>query len=227
MSRMCRKTKLNRRDGFTLVEMMVSIAIIAVMSAVVLFSQRDFQKKTEFNSVVTSLATEIRTMQTSGISSVRNPLNANDFSPRLGFHFQYNNPICSPSYCDPDQYIEYVDVGPEELLTDIWFDAARPCGMPGVRLECYALNRLPPGHTFSKISAANNGVEQHYVFGDVVHSKPQLNITFQRPNPGSTIHYGDPSVAPVEYDEARIEIMSPEGSTSTIHIFKSGQVYVD
>ncbi len=75
------------KSGFTLVEMLVVVAIFTIISAVALFNQTKFSSDMVITNLAYEIALEVRQAQTYGIG-VRNSSNdASNFQYGYGVHF--------------------------------------------------------------------------------------------------------------------------------------------
>lgn len=92
--------------GFTLVELMVSISIFAVITAVVLIRNNEFNSGILFSNLVYEIALSIREMQTYGIT-VR-ASDAGTFKNGYGVYFDTVN--------TPNSFVQFIDQEPGDRL---------------------------------------------------------------------------------------------------------------
>jgi prepilin-type N-terminal cleavage/methylation domain-containing protein len=73
--------------GFTLLEMMVVLAIVSVIMAVVLFGYSAFSQNLSLSSAIQEMSVAIRQAQTYGLSVKESTVGASKFSAGYGLYF--------------------------------------------------------------------------------------------------------------------------------------------
>ena len=103
------------KKGFTLIELIVSIAIFAAMTALVIAKYGTFNQNTLLTNMAYDMALTIRTAQTYGLSVKSSDSNANNFSGTYGVHFDMNNPTQFVFYSDKNGNNVYDDTVNETI----------------------------------------------------------------------------------------------------------------
>lgn len=207
--------------GFTLVELMVVLAIITVISAITLTSQSSFNKSLILANTAYDIALTLRSAQTYGLSS-RARAGAGAASPNAGYglHFQTGlagsfilfadtypavggSPLChTPPANDPR--------GPDAKSGNCVYDQDR-----SERVTEYELGN---GITVSNFCALVSGSWRCMGGGGIA----TLDIVFTRPNPNPFISTDGSYTATAS--AACITVTSPQGGAKHIQLSASGQI---
>ncbi|MEX0917161.1 MAG: prepilin-type N-terminal cleavage/methylation domain-containing protein [Candidatus Paceibacterota bacterium] len=196
---------MDRKKGFSLIELLVSVAIITLITGVVLANHARFGGSVLLGDLAYEIALSMRQAQIFGISVREFGVGSGQFDVGYGIHF--NGFFEGSSYVffsdtdddqvydyttDPltsDELVEVFRIGRNNMISDF-------CGVrPDLTTDCYA-------------------------DGDI----DLLNISFKRPNPEATIKSDIPSVV---YNSAIITVRSPQEITRTITVESTGQISVE
>jgi prepilin-type N-terminal cleavage/methylation domain-containing protein len=202
-----RARKLQGR-GFTLVELLVVLAIVTVLTALILFQHRRFDSSTLLRSLAYSVGLSVRTAQIYG-TSVRQFSGSFNYSYGLYFSgttsyilFADVNPNRSYDSSPVDEKVQQFNIG-------TGYSIQTYCGMNGTGMECSAAcpATLPTG-----ITTCNAGTLTWF------------SVYFKRPNPDAQFSSSSGGI----YSAAYIEIVGPSGGTATrgVTITSTGQVSV-
>ena len=96
----------NGMKGFTLIELIVSIAIFAFMTALVMSKYGSFNQNTLLTNMAYDMAITIRTAQSYGLSVKSADASNNIFSAPYGIHFDMSN-------SNNDKFILFADKNPD------------------------------------------------------------------------------------------------------------------
>ncbi len=196
--------------GFTLLEMMVVLAIVSVIMAVVLFGYSAFSQNLSLSSAIQEMSVAIRQAQTYGLSVKESTVGASKFSAGYGLYF---------TTTDPSNYYIFTDVNNDQK-----YDGGANCASSG---DCLV----------EKVTLRNRvtitglcGV----VFGATTLVCPPganvvgMTVVFLRPNPEAAIRFinNDNTFYGGTFQTGKITVSSQQGRTSFITIENTGQVSV-
>lgn len=197
------RKKLN--SGFTLVELLVTISIFAILTGVVLFNQTKFDSTILLTNLAYDTALTIRQAQTYGINikEFDNNSNTNKFVP-YGVHFETG--------ANNKSFILFADIN----MDGIYDGDTSSCSpsYPGKSDGCVNRYNIKRGNYISDLCTIGVNSEA---------CEPNtLDITFKRPNPDAIIKVieGD------SFDRARIVLSSIDGSTRSVRIWKNGLIEI-
>jgi prepilin-type N-terminal cleavage/methylation domain-containing protein len=219
-----RPAVLNRASraprGFSIVEMMVVLAIITIITTIALIGQSQFDRSFILTDTAYTVAYSIRTAQALGLSSQKFGSATN-----TGYGVQFSA---------ADSYTSFADVSPASpgsSQSGICPGHAAAAGTvearPGncvydsssERVQTYSFRR---GYRIARFCGTSAGGSV-YCSGSEIDS---LNILFQRPSTESVITGVRGSVL-YQFASATIRIASPDGQASKcIKVSKVGQVAV-
>lgn len=202
--------------GFTLLELIISLAIFAVMTALVVAKYGNFNQSTLLTDTAYDVAFVLREAQTYGVS-VRNADAGygNDFSGSYGVDFVPNG--VSGNACGSSPTVITLFAGSCSGSTNI---------------SSYTLVR---GATVASVCAANGGPSSCSGGGSGGGSGPSpspvpvtgLEVIFHRPNPDAEICASDGDSWSCNYTFASITLVSSDGSDSrTVTVRQTGQISV-
>lgn len=189
--------------GFSLVELLVSMAIVAVIMSVVLWNYSGFNDSLALNSAGQRLAIAVRQAEVYGLSVKEVGAGSGNFNSAYGIHV-------SRTQMQGD-FILFVDKNANNV-----YDAGNGCGDP--LSECITDFQLGNGITVSNVCDANQCPP-----GDA----RSMDITFLRPNPDAFIKFINPGgPMPGNSFTGKIILTSPKGKTLTVDIEYTGQISI-
>lgn len=200
------------KAGFSLIELMVVLAIIAVVSSVVLTSASRFDKSVVLTNLAYQVALTIREAQMAGVN-VRAFENSGSqtFDVGYGVHFYSEN---SDGSRNTTGYIMFADILDENGQGDYEYNGDESGGAEFV--SKYLTGR---GNTIEKFCGKLGGTSE-------VCSKTSgfdyLNVVFVRPNPEANFV----SSLGAPFRSVIIYIKAPDGSRRTVEIESTGQISV-
>lgn len=206
------------RAGFTLVELMVVVAIFGVLTTVVLYKNSDFNNSFLLTDVAYDVALTIRQAQVYGLN-VKNSgkidagRGLDGFNNGYGVYFERDS---STGGATGNSAIFFADA----------FTASVPLGSKtydsGEELSTLVLSR---GYKISRFCTILSGDSTPWCSGNTSgHQLNKLAIVFARPNPDATISDNSGTF----YSEARITVTSPDGTKSkTIRVTTAGQISIE
>jgi len=204
--------------GFTMIELIVSVAIFAFMTALVIARYGSFNQGTLITNLAYDTALTIRTAQSYGLSVKSVDSNTNTFSASYGVHFDMSTPTQYVLFADKDNSGTYDS---SEAITTYTLTS-------GGKISAICL-----GSTYSADCSGGTNVTGNNT----------LDITYKRPNPDSifyclaTANVSDIAnplscnngslVNPVTLPIAFITISSSDGTNNQIiFVRRNGQISV-
>ncbi len=223
----------NAQSGFTLVEMLIVIAIVAVMATVLLFNYSDFSTGVGIRNLAEQMGLSIREAQ-SYATSVRS-INGtagiySDTYPAYGISFSVNGTAQQMYSPSTTNFALFVDVSPSNLGTDNdkLYGNDGICGSPtnDGHQECVENFALAGGNTIT--SLCTDAPTQNSCFTST--NPGTVNVVFHRPNPDAYIcvvnSTGD-SCIDQQASYLKVTVQSIKGLQRTVTIWNTGQISVN
>jgi prepilin-type N-terminal cleavage/methylation domain-containing protein len=199
--------------GFTLIELLVVTAIIAIITAFVLFNQKGFNSSTILRSLSYSIALSVRQAQVYGVSVRESAAGSGDFSNGYGVFFGNSGLV------DTSHYLIFADTNDDGQYA------------AGEELPRFTIGNGKGTDYLIKNYCAHSGSGDQCALGTSP-TITSLTIYFRRPNPDACFATSQsPAVcaagaAPV-YDYAYVQIRSFTGTDyRTIKVSSTGQITV-
>ncbi len=187
------------KRGVTLIELMVVIALVAVLTAVVLLRQRTFESTILLRNTAYEFALSVREAQAYGVSILRD---TGDASGRYGVHVSLDSPESTILYADNSVENNMYDFG-EERQTNVFptpFSVKNICVTPASGVE----------------ECADDG-------GSTIIG---LEVLFIRPDPDARLYVVRSVGGPDSVSKAKVSIGTPENKKVDVVISNLGQVSV-
>lgn len=188
--------------GFTIVELIVSIAIMAIVSGVIFWNGRKFNDRIEVNSAAEEVSLTIRQAQNYGSSVRESASGSGTFTYGYGITF-------NTTYTNPTYLIVFVDQNGDKKY-----------------------NSSPTDESVDKIYLRNGVSIQNICLWNgstcVSANLQSIQATFIRPNLDATIKGYNSSGNEVggPWTEGRVTLQSRQGATKVVIINNTGQVSV-
>jgi len=195
------KKRVETNRGFTLVELVVSVGIIAIITSLVLTNHSRFNGTIFLTNQAYDVALTIREAQIFGLSVQEFKNGSPTFEVGYGVHF---NTVANDEffiYADIDKSGKYED-GTDEKIDTLY---------------------LTRGNTIGRFCATPPGLSENC--SDVVSGLNTLDVTFIRPNPDAIISV-PPAVNPGVQSQARIFLTSRDGDERIVLVEQTGQISV-
>lgn len=186
-----KKRNLKKENGFTLMELLVVVALLMIILSVSLFNYDKFGKDVELENAVYSVALAIREAQVYGVNKALKDVSEpeNSFGGSYGYGAYFNKENENPSLAaDKKKFLLFID----DVSNNQVFNG--DC-LGGENDECFSQIYLTKGNYISNIEVFDN---------DEWTLKEEVNIFFKRPNPDAVI-----KISTDTYSKARITISSP------------------
>lgn len=200
--------------AFTLVELLVVVAVITIITAFILFSQNKFDSSTLLRSLAYSVALSMRQAQLYGISVRAQGTGSNPFAPGYGIYFSPTL-ACPNGVTGRNCYVIFSDLNGNGAY-DVGEELSNSGG---------ALVTVGRGYSISKFCAfAGSTLDCYASSGSNI---SDLTIYFKRPNPDAAFSATCTGSCTSGYTGAFIEISSV-GSTDirAVKITNTGQITV-
>ncbi len=197
---------MNFNKGFTIAEIIVSIAIVVLMMSVVLFGYRAYNDNIILSSAASEMAVTIRQAQSYGVS-VKQLAGTNDFNTSYGIWFDLSNPGSYYMFADKNGNGKY--------------DGDASCSAGA---ECVEKDDLKNNVTFSSFCSTNSvGVEACPAPG-----VQSVSVLFKRPNTEAYIYSFDStgSLVSNSYNAVKIIFRTLSGQQSNVSVNRIGQVMI-
>ena len=208
------KKNINRK-GFTIVELVVVVGIIAVISSIVVTGSQKFDSTILLTNLSYEIALSIREAQSAGlqVKEFKSGTASATFNSGYGVTFYTNNADNSVNNTD---YILFADLITSGSAGDNVYNGDSNGGSEFVKK--YSTRRGNVIEKFCGVMAVS-GVEQ---CSDSSGGLSYLNIVFVRPNPDATFK----SNTAVAYRAAKIYLKSAENTHRAVRIESTGQISV-
>ncbi len=174
--------KANSSTGFTILELMVSVAIIVVITAVVMFNQNNLSEQISLTNLVSDISLRIRQAQVYGISVKEFNPSASQFSFNTAYGVDFNIGSTNPSNAG---YFLFADLNADGYYDGTYTWNTPPTCTNGATSECIAWNALPGSNTITKLCVLPSGG------GPGICTIKRLAITFLCPSPSANMVFWD------------------------------------
>jgi len=202
--------KFQKKKGFTLVELLVVLAIFSLLVGVVLFKHQEFRDNIIITDLAYQIALSLKEAQVYGINVVG--LNQS-FDTGYGIHLSEDT---------SDQYVLFADK----------FDAGQRSGdykYGGISSggnctsECVSAYTLTKGFIIEDVCGIKKSVETCY------QGFTNMDIIFVRPDPSaifSIYNNNQSSDRSAKYESVKIKLKSPQNKRRVVEVFSTGQISV-
>ena len=231
------KSGINHEKGFTLVEIIVVIAIVVIISGIMVFQFASTRRGANLENIVESISLNIRKAQTMALA-VRSTGNSliPAYQNGYGVHFSLGG-LNGPQDASIFSYILFTDYEgvPGPGLWDRSFlqnmNPMTSCGNPKQTIdECVEKFNLDQGYTITNLEVCSMS------FGTpsctALTPGQRLDITFLRPNLDAYFC----TVAPSSFGctgsmptngYAKITVTSPTGTKKSVSVWSTGQISIE
>ncbi len=214
--------------GFTLVEMLVVVAIFAVVATILLFNYSDFSTSIGVRNLAEEIGLSTRKAQTYAtgvrVISGTNGLYS-DMFPAYGVTFSVNANAATTYDPTINNFALFADVAPNnDRVTNNTYDNNGTCGVPDVGQECVENFAFTGQDTIASlctdVPTANTCMTPANGGGTV-------NVVFHRPNPDAVICVSGVNCATRQASYVKVTVQSPKGAQRIITIWNTGQISVN
>lgn len=202
---MIKNTHTHNSRAFSLVEVLVSVSIVVILSAVVLWNQSNATQHVALGNALQEIIVRIREAQVYGVG-VRVVDDASTGTFNLAYGFQVED--------SGDYIILFVDRN-----DDGEYNGTTSC-VVGPTEECIEKFMLAGGAQVREVCGQLASSPQVRCSTD--NSIDRLNVTFKRPNPKAHIEF--PGASAIATDYAIIRVENQLDDCRQIRIYNTGQI---
>ncbi|HEY4511871.1 MAG TPA: prepilin-type N-terminal cleavage/methylation domain-containing protein [Candidatus Paceibacterota bacterium] len=186
--------------GFTLVELLVSLGIFAVVTALVLMKHQSFSGGILLTNLAYETALTVRRAQSFGINvKGQGPV----FDIWYGVHFDRSKPTEFLLFADSNKNTTYEGTG--------------ACDGIDTADECFEKVLIKRNMSFNQLCIAGPSAEDC--------NRNIINIIFKRPDPEARIYDND--VPGTAYGSVKIVLVASDGRSKNVVVRKTGQISVE
>ncbi len=198
--------------GFSLLEMLISIAIISLILAVVVLNQGDFTDQFSLSTNASDLELQIRQAQVYGVSVKEFAPSSNDFTSHYGVS-------TSAMQGSASYFIFFGDRGAQNGI----YDGDASCVVGGAS-ECIAKFSFTRGVKVNQVCALKLNSQ-----AECAPEVGRADITFNRPEPAANFSLFNSQGNQNNIGQVigvRIELISLKGRTKSVYVYSTGQISV-
>ena len=207
--------------GFSLIELIVSIAIFMIITSIVLYNYGSFNNDLIVSNLAYEVALEVRTAQVYGLSVLGSN---NSFNAGYGVHFDTN---------DTKDFYLFIDTYGTGKLQNSQSDSSFSdiCVPPSAGGECVEKVSFQSGVSIQKFCTTQDDESGCSTTGGSPNAgyPAALDISFKRPNPDAqvTLTSLDGVTTRQQYKDARIYLTSNDQQRQKIiTVDQSGQISI-
>ena len=212
---------LNR--GVTLIEMLVVVAIVALVSTVIIFNYSDFSNNVSVRALAQEVALGVRKAQTyaTSVRNVDGTTGNSSLYPAYGISFAIKQTSKTSPY--EKQFVLFADIPDNgEKVGDGVYNTKDSCGTPQFGDECAEMFNITSADKIVKLCTTTGGAKED-CFTDKA-----VDIVFRRPSPDANICIDSGGVCQTEKPAyVKIVIESAKGLQKTITVWNTGQISVN
>jgi prepilin-type N-terminal cleavage/methylation domain-containing protein len=202
------------RSGFTLIEILVAIAIMTIIMGVVVFDHQRFSEQMRITNLSYQIALSIRETQAYGINVRGLGANPNQrFDIGYGIHFDIGN---------PNSYTTFSDIPDNIGYTNSKYDSDDSVVLYGEKNATYNLEK---GNKIAEICIIETASTKTCAGESDLFSG--IDIVFKRPNPDARftiLNAVGGGVSYTDIQKVQIKIESPSGICRMVEVNSAGQI---
>ena len=202
--------RLFGRAGFTLMELLVSIAIVSIILTVVVSNQSTYTDGTALTNLADEISSTISQAQAYGIGVKEFSSSSSEFSASFGLTFSL---LGSGSASD---YLSFADRNSNKIYDGDW-----SCPLGGAS-ECLGKVNITRNNFIESLCVVRTS-------GADICEVGRVDISFARPSTEAQLLFfnlGGASFTPAGIKGAKIMLKSPGGLSRSVTVYKTGQISV-
>ena len=209
------------QSGVTLIEMIIVVAIVAVVMSVILFNYSDFSTNVSVRNLAQEIALSIRKAQTyaTSVRQISPDGTMSDAFTTYGIAFSTNDKKESTMMPNNKRFVLFADTD-AQITGSGNYDAGTQCGSPTTGDECVETFSINTADKISQICWfwGSGGIHKDCT------NDGYTSITFSRPNPDASFCFQEECNQGISGIE--IQVQSAKGKTYSVRIWNTGQVGV-
>lgn len=219
--------KYRKNRGVTMVELIVVIAIVAILSGMMFFDYGKFKSSTSLQNLADDIALSVRKAQMYAVGA--RGVNGNNFDYGYGVHFTIKSPTNNINEGSNKAFILFVDMNTSQNKSINGYDYPNDissCGTITMENECLEILSITGADYISEIKVIKGNSPP-----DILNQNSVLDIVYTRPNTTPTICYrnnpNNPCNENNKMSQAIITVKNDNsGTTKTVTIYNNGQISV-
>jgi prepilin-type N-terminal cleavage/methylation domain-containing protein len=211
----------NYQAGFTYEELIIVLAIFAVLSSVVMFNYNGFQERVDIENLANEVALQVVQAQNASLNGVLPPsgytYNILTWKPSYGVYFSNTvSPAIDTAGANNKNFIYFVDLSNNSLKGVIPVFNGTVC-----TVDCINEYTVPKSNKISRLDVFyTNDTDSTRTSG-----LSNLTVAFTRPSSEAFFYSDNTQLQNVYY--VQIAISSPDNVTSSIELYPSGRVQIN
>ncbi|MFZ4500455.1 MAG: pilus assembly FimT family protein [Minisyncoccia bacterium] len=205
-----------QQAGLTLIEMLVVVAIFAIVASILFFNFSDFNTNVSVRNLSQEMALMIRKAQTyaTGVHNLDGVAVSSDLYPAYGMSF--SSLASSAAYgANAQAFVLFADTADNNGATNRYYDNSGSCGSPVQGSECVEVFSITTGDKIVNL-CTDQGCS----------TNSTVNIVFRRPSPDAEICIVSNGVCSSRLSFVKITIQSARGLQREIAVWNTGQISV-
>lgn len=205
-----------QQAGLTLIEMLVVVAIFAIVASILFFNFADFNTNVSVRNLSQEMALMVRKAQTyaTGVHNLDGVAISSDLYPAYGMSF--SGAATSSTYgANARTFVLFADVADGSGATNRYYDNNGTCGAPGAGAECVEVFGITTGDKIVNL-CTDQGCS----------AEGTVNVVFRRPSPDAEICVVSNGVCSSRLSFVKITIQSARGLQREIAVWNTGQISV-
>lgn len=198
----------SKKQGFSVVELLISLGIVGVLLSVVILSQRGYTESAVLANTVDNLALSVNQAQAYGLAVKERSVGTSDFTNGYGLSITRLEPGAEKGF------VFFRDNNNSQ-----YYDGDFSCGTQ----ECVEKVVFSGGNYIDDFCVVRTqGADQCSTVG-------RVDISFRRPNPAARIYMfntGGQSYNLPNLQGVKIIVKSPTGLTRYVTVYTTGQISV-
>ena len=222
-SKQSQQGTVSAKEGFTLVEMLMVLALVFIMTGLSMTNYNRFGQEVELENAAYELALNTRQAQFFGINRSEQFGATFDDPQPYGLYFDLDG---VEEGIDDGSFMLFVDSDSNRFFntTDNTYSGGENC-LSNASDECANIYSFTRGNYISEICVGDDEASCTNL-QSIGAGEQELHISFKRPDPDATIRIGDSTT---NYSYAKITVSSPveDVPTKSVSVGAAGLISID